>query len=275
MEKMFRFIAVPLGFILNWIYENIAFHNYALAMIIFTVVVKSALLPITIKQQKQTRKMQELQPKLNELRKKYKNDPQKLNMETMKLYQENNLDMGGGCFTALLQMPILLSLFYVVSKPLTYMKQFSVSEIANLVKQFNIDGKMHYKEIFIVAHTKMLNMDLFGINLASIPSLRNVYTSVFVDGNIKDLVVIMLPILAIVATYLSSRLSMKKLDKMNKENSEKAASGATGFMLYSGVVFTAMLVFTLPAGMSLYWIVSNLYMILQQLYIDKYVIVTD
>ena len=76
-------IARPLGEILLFIY-NIAFHNYGMAIVIFTVVVKVVLMPLTVKQYKSSSKMQELQPLIQEVQKRYKNDKEKLNQELMK-----------------------------------------------------------------------------------------------------------------------------------------------------------------------------------------------
>ena len=125
-EKFLGFVTVPMGVILNWIYENIAFHNYGLAIVIFTLVIRFALMPLLVKQYKSTAKMQMIQPKLNELQAKYKNDPQTLNMELAKLYQENGINPLGGCLSLIIQMPVLFSLIYVIGKPLTYMRRISV-----------------------------------------------------------------------------------------------------------------------------------------------------
>ena len=80
------FIAYPLGRFLYFIYNTIAFGNYGLALILFTVIVRLALLPLTIKQYKSTAKMQQIQPKIQEIQKRYKNDKEKLNTELMRVY---------------------------------------------------------------------------------------------------------------------------------------------------------------------------------------------
>lgn len=85
--------------------------NYGLAIILLTVLVRTILLPLTVAQMRSTRKMQELQPQINELRKKYKNDAQRLNKETMELYQKAKVNPLGGCLPVLLQFPIIIALF--------------------------------------------------------------------------------------------------------------------------------------------------------------------
>jgi len=79
---MFNFIAKILGQLLYLIYNTIAFHNYGISLILFTVIIKLALLPLTIKQLKSTQKMQEIQPELQKIQQRYKNDNEKLNQET-------------------------------------------------------------------------------------------------------------------------------------------------------------------------------------------------
>lgn len=266
-EGFFGFIAQPLGVILNWIYENIAFHNYGVAIIIFTLIIKCALLPLMIKQQKSSREMQKIQPKLKEMQKMYKNDPQKLHAETLRLYQENGVNPGAGCLPALLQMPILLSLYYVVSKPLTFMKGMSASKIASLAAE--ISGKSmntYYKELIIVSHNKILNMNFLGLDLSKIPDFNKIFNG---NNRTEYLALLILPILATVTIYFSSKINMKNMSEMGQTES----SGKV--MMYLPIVMTALFSFKVPAGLAIYWIVDNLFRIGQQIYINKCVMVDD
>ncbi len=85
---------------------------YVLAVIVLTVIIKTAVLPFSIKSIKSTRRMQEFQPVIKKVQEKYKNDPQKANMEMMKIYKENNISMTGGCLPMLIPLPILMALYY-------------------------------------------------------------------------------------------------------------------------------------------------------------------
>jgi YidC/Oxa1 family membrane protein insertase len=85
--------------------------NYGLAIILLTVGVRVLLLPLTFSQTRSLQKMQELQPELQRLQKKYRNDPQRLNEETMKLWRQHGVSPLGGCLPLLVQMPILLALY--------------------------------------------------------------------------------------------------------------------------------------------------------------------
>ena len=265
MGKLLDFCAMHLGSILNWLYENIAVHNYGLAIIMFTLIIKLALLPLTIKQQKSMVEMKKIQPKLDELKKKYKDDPQRFNMEMGKMYQENGVNPGVGCFTSLIQFPILLSVFYVVSKPLTYMKHMSAHQIAELAKTIAGKGVNMYNEIAIVAHNNILNMNFLGLDLSKVPTIR-----IFSGGNTMEyLSLLILPILVVVTTFLSA-----KITTMNVDDNEKSKSMGKS-MIYISILGTAFFSFRVPAGLSVYWIVNNLCSIMQQIYINKYVTTED
>ena len=87
--------------------------SYVLAILIFTVVIRLLILPFNIKAAKSTRGMQKIQPEIKKVQEKYKNDPQKMNAEVMKLYKDNNVSMAGGCLPTLLPLPILMALYWV------------------------------------------------------------------------------------------------------------------------------------------------------------------
>lgn len=265
IEKLVSIFAVPLGFVLDWIYENIAFHNYGFAIIIFTLIMKFALLPLMIKQQKSTVLMRKMQPKLDELKRKYKDDPQRINVETLKLYQENG-NPASGCFTALIQMPILLSLFYVISKPLTYMKHMTTAQINELAKTLGSDVGPYY-QIAVVAKNKILNMNFLDLDLSKIPDLGRLFNG---NGTTEYFVLLILPILVAVATFLATRVT----PTIDVDSKDKSGSYAK-YMMYVAPIMVGMFAFKVPAGLSIYWIVDNFCRMLQQIYINKYVTLED
>lgn len=87
--------------------------SYVLAIVLFTAIIRLLILPLNIKATKSNAKMQEIQPEMQKLQKKYANDPQKLQLETSKLMKENNVSMFGGCLPTLLPLPILFALYGV------------------------------------------------------------------------------------------------------------------------------------------------------------------
>lgn len=90
--------------------------SYVLAITLLTIIIRGILLPFNIKAAKSSQKMQEVQPEVKKLQEKYKSDPQKQQMELMKLYKEKDVSMTGGCLPSLLPLPILMALYYTFNK---------------------------------------------------------------------------------------------------------------------------------------------------------------
>ncbi|MCB2300592.1 membrane protein insertase YidC [Clostridium tagluense] len=111
LEKFFYFLHSGVHTIIP--NNNISF---GLAIILFTVIIRILLLPLSIKQTKSTAKMGAIQPEMKKVQEKYKKDPQKSQQEVMKLYKENGVNPMGGCLPMLIQMPILFALFAVFQK---------------------------------------------------------------------------------------------------------------------------------------------------------------
>ena len=124
---MFNFIANIFGYLLNFLY--IFLNNYGLAIIIFSILVKLILLPLTIKQQKTMEKTTKMQEELKSLQFKYKNDQEKLNQEMMELYKRENMSPFSGCLSSIAQIILILAVFYLVRSPLTYMKKVDINII--------------------------------------------------------------------------------------------------------------------------------------------------
>jgi YidC/Oxa1 family membrane protein insertase len=113
-----EFLYQTFGWMLFQIYGIV--HNYGLSIIIFTILMKVLLLPLNIKQTKSMKDMQRLQPELQKLNKKYKNNKEKLNEETLKLYKTFKVNPAGGCLPLLLQFPILIGLYQTLLHPETW-----------------------------------------------------------------------------------------------------------------------------------------------------------
>ena len=112
------FIAVPLGYLLTFIYKLVG--NYGISLIILTVLVKLLLYPLYFKQIKSTASMSSLQPKMKAIQEKYKNDKEKMNEEMAKLSKNENFNPMGGCLPTLIQLPILWGLFTLLRNPMRY-----------------------------------------------------------------------------------------------------------------------------------------------------------
>ena len=207
------FLASIFGTILYFIYNIV--NNYGFAIILFSVLLKIVLLPLSIKQQRTMQKTSKIQEQMKSLQFKYKNDPEKLNQETMKLYKSENMSPFSGCLSAILQLVILLAVFYMVKSPLTFVKNVSEEDINNYKNELqsaNIEINQAYPEISIIQHKGnedekvYLNMEFLGLDLNKVPM-----------QNLSDPKVYIIPILYILSTFISTKISTN----MNKKDKDK------------------------------------------------------
>jgi YidC/Oxa1 family membrane protein insertase len=261
----FDIIKIPIGYLLGWIYNLIP--NYGWALIIFTLVVKLLLLPLGLKQQKSMTKMQAMQPKIAALQEKYKNDQQKLSQETMKLYKEYGVSPMGGCLPMLIQLPILFALYRVLYRPLTYMLHMSDKAIGALGNQFVIDmsNKNPMAQIQIAEKANLIDFDFFGLNLSANPNA---------EGWLA--VAMIIPVLAAVTTYFSSKITMLMNKNKKEENAQEKpkrilspdqkdtkpnANEMGQTMTWMMPIFTLWITATFPAALGIYWVASNVFSI--------------
>ena len=289
---MFQFFANIFGFILNFINDLVG--NYGLAIILFTLLIKLIMLPLSIKQQRTMKKSAKLQEQIKVLQFKYKNDPEKLNREMMELYKKENMSPFSGCLSTIAQFILLISIFYMVRFPLTYMKRIDKTQIDTYVQQMKDDGmevSQAYSEIDVVReldylkekfpddenlHKINLNMQFCGLDLSKIP-----------QQNLGDWTVYIIPILYIISTFISMRIttSMQNKDKKkenviditeNKENSEEeknemedAMAQSNKMMSWMMPIMSVSISLVAPLGLALYWLVNNVLMIGERLVLDK------
>lgn len=284
------FIARPLGQFLLFIYNTIAFHNYGLAIIVFTILVKLVLLPLTVKQYRSSAKMQELQPLIQDVQRKYKNDKEKLNQEMMKVYQENNYNPAGGCLPLLVQMPILISLYWVIIQPLKFMLLKTTEQITKIVDvatqglgaanmgyqkelaalNYFSDNKDALSQVSgILSSNDLINFNFLGLHLGKIATYKP--DILFGPEMYIYLPLLILPIFAVITTFISTKLSMPRQNS-GQGGQNAMASSMTNSMMYIGPVMTLIFSFQLPAGVVLYWGAGYVFTIFQQLYINKHVI---
>lgn len=267
---MFQFIANIFGYLLEWLYNGIG-QNYGIALILFTIILRIILLPLTIKQQKSMKKTTELQGKMQEIQFKYKNNPELMNKEIMDLYKRENLSPFSGCISSLVQILIILSVFYLVSRPLTYMKKIDTGIIENYRNEISAenDGKIsNYYEIEIIQKKAAqdenikVNMDFLGLDLSKVPS-----------QNMTDIKVYIIPILYVISSIFSIRMTTGKTKKKEQNGSSEPdmTQQMNKSMSYMMPIMAVSIAFVAPLGLALYWLVSNILMILERIVINKYV----
>lgn len=291
---MFQFFANIFGYLLELLYNLTS--NYGLAIILFTIVIKLIFLPFSIKQQKTMKKSAKIQEKMKVIQFKYKNNPEKMNQEMMNLYKNEKMNPFSGCFTAIIQFLLLFSIFYLVRSPLTFMEKIPAEDISKYVSQIQESGKSvsgAYPEIDIIREYNFLKeknpedanidkinlqMNFLGIDLSKVP-----------QQNLTDFTVYIIPILYILSSFISIRLTTSMQEKANKKTKETKIDGTTGkelvpeeenneldavmqtnkMMSWMMPIMSISVALVAPLGLALYWLVNNLLMIVERVVLDK------
>ena len=238
----------------------------------------------------------ELQEKVKVMQFKYKNDPEKLNKEMMNLYKTENVSPFSGCLTSIIQMLLLLSIFYLVRSPLTFMEKIPQENINTYIQQLKDEGKVIsnvYPEIDLIRETELLKeknpedqfiektnikMNFLGLDLSKIP-----------QQNMTDYTVYIIPVLYILSSFISIRITTAKQQKDKEDKKSKNIDGNTGkeieeennemdavmqtnkMMSWFVPIMSISIAFIAPLGLALYWLISNILMIAERLIIDKVV----
>ena len=225
----------PIYNALIWLTTVIPGHHLWLAIILLTIIIRTILLVPSQKAMKAQKRMQEIQPRLDKIKQKYKGDQQKIAQETMSLWKESKASPMGSCLPLLLQIPFLIALFYAVQRGLNP---------DNVYLLYTSYGDFTLQDI---------NTNFFGI----------------LDLTKKNLYV--LPIIIGGLQFTQMKLSMMKNSKKNEGKKEKSSEmqTATNMMTYIMPVMIAVFTASLPAGVGFYWGTSTLYGIVQQLFVNK------
>lgn len=296
---IFSFLATPLGFVLRWIYELLP--DYFAALFIFTLLVRLLMFPLNIKSQKSAADRARLAPRLERIQKKYANDRQKLAEKQQALYEKEGVSLTGGCLPMILQMLVLFSVIAVIYKPLVYIKQMPALDInictTAVVEAMKEDGtwdddkknesnfneKSYYREMNLMEKVDKYEdkiraalvksgkseadadatMDLlketkdqfsiFGVSLLQQPSY----------SGIKPNWLWIIAILSGVTALFTSLLSMHYNKASQPQQQEQMAGCSPNMMMYMMPVMSLIISFSVPAGVAVYWIFSNLLALVQ------------
>lgn len=268
----------PLGWIMWLCYKVLPV--YGIALILFTVITRAILVPFSIKQQKSMVKMQIFRPRMEEIQKKYANNKEKMNEELMKLYQEEGYNPMSGCLPMLIQFPILFGLIDVIYKPMTHILRMGNDliqqaaaiaapilniEAAKLAKDYSsqlkiIGAAQQNPDAFsalpgFMDSVSTLNLHFLGIDLTQTPTLAlNM--------------LILIPILSGVTSLFVSFFTMKQTSSAAGNNNQMA--GMSKGMIFMMPVMSTWFAFILPAGVGIYWIISNILMAVQTWLLNKF-----
>jgi YidC/Oxa1 family membrane protein insertase len=221
--------------LLKFIFDFVG--DYGYAIIIFTIITKLILLPINIKQTESTKRMNEINPLMKEIQEKYKNDKEKMNQKLMELYKEHNYNPASGCLPAIIQMPILFSLFYVIREPIKYVF-YDASVYDAIAKNFWWLTDLGKPE---------MSATLFRVAGYGLPILA---------------------ILSAATTYYQMKMINPKSN--NTEKGKVDSTQQTQKMMTNMMpIMFGWITLSVPSGLALYWVVGNVFTIIQQYFMIK------
>ena len=286
-------IRVPFGYLLEWLYQFTS--NYGLALILFSLVVKLVLLPLSIKSKKSMLKMSRLAPLAKALEAKCGDDKQKYQQEVMALYKEEGVSTTCGCLWSFIPLLILFPLYYVIREPLTYMlhNSRSISEaIVAYIHASGVDlGKNSYyaqlaaaghlgefipelKELALFSGAKLreMNFSFLGIELSGIPTWR-----FWTCEGWGEIGLFLIPVFSAGFQAISMVISQKMNNQVaTNADGEKDAAAAktanqtTATMLIMMPLMSLWIGYSMPAAISIYWIAQAVFGMVQEIILNNH-----
>ncbi len=286
---MSKFITVPFGWLLGQLYDLTS--NYGVAMIIFALIVQAVLLPINAKSKKATMKMSRLQPRIQEIQRKYANDQQKQNEAMQQLQREEGASMGmGGCLWSFVPLFILFPLFTVIREPITYILGESAEVAASIIATLKdlapgqFSSNNYYDQVTAASLISQysaelsaaipglsadtlsgINFNFLGVNLGAIPDWKFWTWGGFTWAHIGAFLI---PLLSAGSQVLQMWISQKSNDSVitnekgvqDKEMAKNSQANQTNqMMLWMMPLMSLWIGFTVSAGLSLYWFIGGVF----------------
>ena len=288
-----QLLLTPFVWVLMLFYE--LFDNYGVALILFAVLVKVILFPLSIKAKRSMIQMNMLNGQMQKLQKMYGNNRDKYNLEVQKLYEREKVNPMGGCLWSMLPVLIIFPLYAIIRQPLTYLMNLTpdvISEIAQVVNwstEAVAQGWIReaadfvntgYNQLYLASlitpdnisavqavaeGARVINFNFLGLNLAQMPQWE-FWTWDVVDW--AHIGLFLMPIVSAGSGLLFS-LIMMKTNAVNKQSQNAAANSTNKTMLIISPLMSLWIGFAMPAGLSVYWISQNVLSMLQEFLAGK------
>ena len=288
-----QLLLTPFVWVLMLFYE--LFDNYGIALILFAVLVKVILFPLSIKAKRSMIQMNMLNGQMQKLQKMYGNNRDKYNLEVQKLYEKEKVNPMGGCLWSMLPLVILLPLYAIIRQPLTYLMNLTpdvISEVARVVDWNNAAvsagwikeaadfANVGYNQLYLASlitpenigavqavaeGARVINFNFLGLNLAQMPQWQ-FWTWSSVDW--AHIGLFLMPIVSAGSGLLFS-LIMMKTNAVNQQSQNAAANSTNKTMLIISPLMSLWIGFAMPAGLSVYWISQNVLSMLQEFLAGK------
>ncbi len=287
MTALFDIIAIPLGWLLELIYSGV--RHYFLAIFLFTFLVRALLFPLSLKSQKTQAERARLAPRLERLQKKYAKDQKKLQEKQMALYEKEGVSPTGGCMPMLLQMLILFGVISVIYSPIKHLTAIPDTVVASSVTAMTGEGELdanrfkgYYEELRVLQNLEEYEADVkteiakdYGKEKATqyynqMVELKKDFNFFGTDilnnpwnGFDNISILWLIPLLSGITSMLSSLLSMHYTKQAANPETQQAQGCTNVMMMVMMPLFSLYITFTVPGGVGVYWICSNLLALLQ------------
>lgn len=236
----------PIFNALFYLYHVIPGKDLGVSIIILTLVIKFILFWPSLSALKAQKSLQDTQPKLDEIKKKYKNDKEEMGRQLMRFYKENKVNPFSSCLPLLIQLPILIALYRV------FLQGLKVDATTHLLAGAQLEHLYGY--LRTIYETTPVHTTFLGF--LDLTKTHNVY----------------LAVIAGIAQFFSGKMlsTQKAPIKTAGAKDENIAATMNKQMLYMMPIFTVIIGYQFPAGVALYWLVTTLFTLLQQLYFLKW-----
>lgn len=320
MGVIFEWIAIPLGWLLEFIYKFIP--NYFVSIFLFTLVMRLLMFPLSLKSQKMQADRARLAPRIERLQKKYAQDPKKLQEKQMALYEKEGVSMTGGCLPMLTQMVVLLGIISVIYSPMKHLTDVPTAVVdaaANAVSYNDTvlndkesteeqkqaeqvkkdEGKVaaskmkgYYKELYTLNNMETFADDVKA-SIASIDGYDEIKAQAYIDemlevkqqftfgdrsllqnpgeGGFGGISILwLIPLLSGLTALASSIIMMRFQKALTASEVKQPGQGCSnGMMMYMMPLFSLYIAFTVPGGVGVYWICSNVIATVQSVILNK------
>ena len=292
--KISDIINIPFGYVMDYLYQFT--NNYGLTLILFALIVKVVLFPLTAKGKRSMMKMSRMTPELQKLQEKYKDDSVKQQQEIQALYKREGVSMFGGCLWSFIPLLILIPLYQVVRQPLVYMMHLSVEDAETIVKIITeqlpdlfTNRNQFYAQMIAAAHLNEyadliktalpnvsprvlegLNFNFLGISLSSVPDFSAfAFTWPWIGT-------LLIPLLSAASQVVSMLVSQKQNNSLitNEKGVEDAAAAKKSqlnnkAMMWLMPAMSLWIGLTVPVALSLYWLVQGLLSMVMDNYLNQ------
>ena len=285
------YICIPFAWLLRLFYTLTG--SYGVSLVLFTLVIKLILLPFQMKSKKSMIRMSRVSGRMQELQKRYANNQAKMQEEIQKLYAEEGVSPMNGCLWSFIPLPIMLSLYYIIRKPITYFMMLSNDTVNSAITALSnagitVAGKTAgavaqtfsdlgpYGEIELVNQinthlpsfgdnvSQWINLDyhFLGIDLTAMPTSAFKAISTGITPALIGLILI--PVISGGLSFLLSKVTM------SQTNMEGSAAATNKMMIYMMPLMSVYIGFILPAALGVYWIAQSGFSIIQEVILGKF-----